>query len=152
MSRRKPDVDDFYKLSKVLKDAGDKKMRARLHKSMKDAVKPVRPKARAEAINRLPEKGGLNKDVAKSRITPQVKTARNSYGVRLVVGKNGSGARSANRGKILHPTFGDREKWVEQDVPPGWFDDVCDAEKPAIKRDVSAAVKQVMNDIARGVR
>jgi hypothetical protein len=145
------DARDFLRLSKALKDAGDKEMRKKLHKAMKDAVKPVVPKARARARATLPSGGGLNKLVASSPIRPQVRTGRNKYGVSLVVG-NRAAARAANKGKIRHPTFG-HDPWKDQSVPSGWFDDVCDAEQPAIKRDVQQALRDfVLNELPKGVK
>src|SRR5689334_337574 len=103
-------ADDFQKLSKALKAAGKTEMRKTLHKGMKDAVKPLIPKARASARSTLPKAGGLNKLVASASIRPQVRTGRNAYGVRVVVGDK-AGARAANRGVLRHPVFGNRAVW-----------------------------------------
>ena len=144
-------ADDFRRLSKALKVAGRTDMRKQLHKGMKDAVKPLIPKARESARDRLPRTGGLNEVVAKAPIRPQVRTGRNAYGVRIVVG-NRPGARGANRGKIRHPVFGDREHWEDQDVPPGWFDDVMEAGSPAIRKEVQSALERVLDDIVKGAK
>lgn len=144
-------AEGFLALSKALKAAGRTEMRKTLHKGMKDAVKPLVPKARESARESLPKTGGLNKLVASASIRPQVRTGRNAYGVRIVVGSK-PGARSTNRGVIRHPVFGNREEWVEQKVSSGWFDDVMEAGVPAVRADVEAALARVVDDIIRGAR
>jgi hypothetical protein len=144
-------AEDFLRLSKALKAAGRTEMRKTLHKGMKDAVKPLVPKARASARNTLPKAGGLNKLVASASIRPQVRTGRNAYGVRVVVG-NKAGARATNRGLIRHPVFGNREVWKDQKVPAGWFDDVMEAGVPGVRADVERALARVVDDIIRDAK
>lgn len=149
MSSSRKVAGNFLQVSKALKAAGETELRKELHKGVKKAARPLIPKARAAAKTQLPQRGGLAKRVAGSPMRTQVRTGTNKYGVRLVVGKNGSGARDANRGRIRHPVFGNRDRWVDQRVPSGWFDDTMRAAAPAIRKDVQAAIDKVVNDIAK---
>jgi hypothetical protein len=143
-------ADQFLKVSKALKAAGEKGLRQELHKGVKKAARPLVFQAKAAAREQLPKRGGLNRAVAGSPIRTVVSTGRNKYGVRIVVaGVRGRAARSTNRGKIRHPVFGNRDVWRDQKVPKGWFDDTMRAAAPAIRKDVEAALARVVQDIAR---
>ena len=142
-------ADRFLRLSKALKEAGRKDLRRELHAGMRKAARPLISKTRSEAGRRLPQRGGLARQVAKEPQRVEVRTGRTA-GVRLVVAKKAGGARGANRGVIRHPVFGNREVWVDQKVPAGWFDDPIKAEATAIRRDVERAVQNVIDRIARG--
>ena len=142
-------TDDFLRLSKALKAAGRTELRKELNKGIRKASRPLIPKARAEARRRLPQRGGLAAQIAKEPMRVQVRTGQNTAGVRIVVGKKRGGARSANRGSIRHPVFGDKTKWVEQPVTPGWFDDPMREGAPQIRRGVKGAMQDVVDQIVR---
>lgn len=149
MSDTRISADDFYRASKALKAAGDKNLRKELNRRLRLAAKPLIPKARAEATRTLPTRGGLAKRVASSPMRVQVRTGRETAGVRVVVGKRrGSAARTANEGTIKHPVF-DTGRWVSQEVEPGWFDDTMRRHAPEVRPDVEDAVRTVLGDIAR---
>lgn len=144
-------ADNFLLLSKALKNAGRTEMRKHLHSGIKKAARPLIKIARAEAKERLPQRGGLAEQVSKEPMRTQVRTGRDP-GVRVVVGKRRGAAQSTNRGEIRHPVFGNRDTFVTQRIKPGWFDNRMMAEKPAILRDVEGALIEVVDEIARGVR
>lgn len=143
-------TEQFIRLSKALKAAGETELRKELNKGMKRAAKPLIPKARAEARKRLPKRGGLADQIAKEPARVQVRTGKNP-GVRLVIGKKRGGARAANKGLIRHPIFG-TDRWVEQPVPPGWFDLPMQKAGPSIRDDVHQAMEDVAEKVARKAR
>ena len=140
-------AEEFIRLSKALKHAGQTELRKELNRSLRAAAKPLIPKARAEALRRLPSKGGLAKQVSKEPMRVQVRTGATTAGVRIVVGRKQGGARAANRGFIRHPVFGNREVWVDQKVPADWFDEPLTKSAPEVRR----ALEGAMNDIAEQV-
>ena len=148
-------ADQFLALSKALKHAGRTELRKELNKAMRVGAKPLIPKARAEAMRRLPQRGGLAKQVAKEPARVQTRTGKDP-GVRVVVGKKRGGARMANRGVVRHPVFGNRGKWVEQKVQPGWFDDPMEASAPEIRRALQQGIEdvaaKVVRETSRGAR
>jgi hypothetical protein len=126
--------DDFYRLSKALKAAGNKKMRSQLNQRIKKAAEPMKQVVRDAARAELPKKGGLNETVAARKINVSPRTGRDP-GIKLVMPKTQPGYLF---GDIKHPVFekdkagrkerktaGDKSvKWVEQHIGPGeWFDD-----------------------------
>jgi hypothetical protein len=142
---------DFLKLSKALKAAGRTEMRKELNKRLRVAAKPLIPEARAEARRTLPQAGGLADQVARAPMRVQVRTGQQA-GVRIVVGKDRSGARAANQGLIRHPVFGNREKWVAQQVPSDWFDRPMQQSAPRIRPELEKAIQSVLDDIVRGAK
>jgi hypothetical protein len=140
---------DFHRVTKALKAAGRTELRKELNKRMKKAAKPLIPIARAEARATLPQSGGLADQVARAPMRVQVRTGTATAGVRVVVGKDRSGARAANRGLIRHPVFGNRERWVDQQVPKDWFDRPMRQSTPLIKPEVIKAIESVLEDIVR---
>lgn len=142
-------AEKFLRLSKALKAAGQTELRKELNKSMREAVKPLIPKVKDAARNKLPQRGGLAAQVAKAPVRAQVRTGNATAGVRLVVGKRrGSAAASTNRGVVRHPVFG-RNTWVEQRVEPGWFDATLEREAPGETRQ---AIEQALEAMADKVR
>lgn len=148
-------ADDFYRLSKALKQAGQKQLRKELHKGLRDGVKPVVPKARDRLRDGLPS--GMRATVQQ---VVQVKTGNNpgiTVGVRYG-SKRSTNARMANtQGVIRHPVFADAGKtrkewrWVNQSVPDakGWFDKTYAESAPEIRRALEVAMGRVINDIVK---
>ena len=145
-------AEDFLKLSKALKHAGRTELRKELTSSLKRTAKPLIGKTREEARRRLPQKGGLAKRVAKAPQRIQVRTGAKTAGVRVVVGKSNSGARGANKGVIRHPVFGNRKVWVNQSVPPGWFDDPLRESAPEVRRGLEKAIESIADKVVREAR
>lgn len=145
-------ADDFLKLSKALKRAGRTDLRKELNNGLKKTARPLIPKAKAEARRRLPQRGGLARQIGRVPIRVQVRTGAQTAGVRIVVPGSAKGARSANKGFIRHPVFGNRQVWVEQQVPPGWFDDPLRDSAPAVRRDLLEAIETMAEQVVREVR
>jgi hypothetical protein len=59
------------------------------------------------------------------------------------VGTAATDARGSNRGRIRHPVFGHRDRWVEQTYEPAtnWFYDAVAVVQPGVVAKVEAAVK-----------
>ena len=152
-------ADDFLRLSKALKDVGDKEMRKALHKGLRDAVKPVMPDAEKRLADSLPY---LNRGKAVSQVV-QVKTGRDpgiTVGVRYG-SKRASNAQLANsKGVFRHPVFADGDKtrkewrWVNQPVPDaeGWFDKTYQNAAPELRRGLERVLEDVADEIVRKAR
>lgn len=143
-------ADQFLALSKALKHAGRTELRKELNKAMRTGAKPLIPKARASAMARLPQRGGLAQQIAKEPTRVQTRTGKDP-GVRVVVGKKRGGARAANRGVIRHPVFGNRDVWVDQQVRPGWFDEPMAASAPEIRKALEQGIEDVAAKVVRDV-
>lgn len=145
-------AEDFLDLSKALKAAGQTELRKELNKAIRAAAKPLIPMTRAAARRDLPARGGFAAGVARAPQRVQVRTGQKSAGIRVVVGKNSSGARGANAGTIRHPVPGSGV-WVDQSVTPGWFDETLKREAPSTARPaIEAALRDILNKVVREVR
>lgn len=146
-------AEQFIALSKALKHAGKGQLRKDLNSGIRVAVKPLVAKTRSAAKDQLPSSGGLAQQVAKEPQRVQVRTGAKTAGVRLGVQRKRGAARSTNRGRLRHPVFGNRDVWVTQSVPPGWFDDTIKRDVRRIRQEVEGVLdtiaKQIVNDARR---
>lgn len=146
-------AEDFYRLSKALKAAGEKELRKELNAELRKAGKPLIARTRQAALEQLPSSGGLAAQVAKEPQRIQVRTGAQTAGVRVVVGRRRGGARGANRGVIRHPVFGNTDRWVNQPVEPGWFDKTLERDAPGIARPaIEAAMQSIADKIVNQAR
>lgn len=148
-------ADDFLRLSKALKAAGRTHLRNDLNKAMRAAAKPLTAKTAAALDEALPS--GLRGRGGRTKQTVQTRTGADP-GVRVVVqygkpagrGFGASNARLLNRtGRVRHPVFGNRERWVETEIPgaQGWFDETLRREA----RTVRPMLEQALQDMAERV-
>lgn len=147
-------ADQFLRLSKALKAAGETEMRKGLHRGMREAVNEVKPKAAAALSAALPS--GLKGRGTGVKQSVQVRTG-NDPGVSVVVsyGKAGRGlgatnAKSVNTtGTIRHPVYG-KGAWVSQNVGgQGWFDKTYTNAAPGLRRALERVLEQVADDVVK---
>lgn len=126
-----------------------------LRKEIRKPVPVVRKAIRRRALTTLPKGGGLNKWVAATRITAQVKLSGRSAGVRLRGGRNSTGSRSdiraIDRGRVRAPTYGRRNpnSWHTVKVPAGFFTRPT-TETDEWRKSTLAAVDKALDTIRRG--
>ena len=146
-------ADDFLKLSKALKAAGQTELRKELHKAVRDAAKPLLPKVREAARRDLPKKGGLNERIAKKPYRAQARTGAQTAGVRIVGTKVDP---RINQGRVAHPVFGRKGKpknggrnTVVQQVPQakGYFDQTLEHAGPEVQAALLALMQQWTRDL-----
>ena len=167
-------ADDFLRLSKALKAAGEKELRKELHKSIRDAAKPISADLKDAARRDLPKRGGLNEHVAKSRVRIATRTGRVA-GVDVVFPQRQPGYVE---GSIRHPVFAkkdrvqsskskrkdgtaarysrvrigangdDRVRWVRQNVDGDWFDGTLRDSQPIIAKHIQEAIENMVERIA----
>jgi hypothetical protein len=130
---------------------GGKTLRSQLLAGIRAGVKPAIEAARAEARSTLPKHGGLNEEVATTAITVATRLTGPRVGVRVAVPKGrkrSNKAYGANKGNVRHPVFG-KDRWVDQKVPSGWFDDTLKKSAPLIAGPVTAAMVRVAEEATR---
>lgn len=148
-------ADDFVRMSKALKAAGETHLRNDLNKAMRAAAKPLITKT-GEALDaalptRLRGRGTRTKQVVQARtgVDPGVRVVV-LYGKPAGRGFGAANARLLNRtGRLRHPVFGDRNQWAETAVPgaQGWFDNTLRNEA----RTVRPFLEQALQDMAERV-
>lgn len=143
MSAQIRGVEELAKLSRALKEAGERGLQRELSKGIGEALKPLKDDLRRSARATLPERGGLAERVARSQIrTVRANSARRT-GVRVkVTNMDDYALRRLDRGQLRHPVPG-TDKWVDQRVPSGWWTNPTTGAQPAIARQIELAVKRV---------
>lgn len=150
-------AQDFVRLSKALKQAGQTDLRKGLHKALKQTVDQHKETVAEALASALPS--GLSARGAAVKQATQVKTGKNpgvTVGIRY--GKAGRGLGAANAklvnasGSIRHPVFS-RSRWVAQSVGgSGWFDEGWRKAAPELRQELVAVLEDIANQVVRKVR
>lgn len=142
-------AEKFAKVAKALKQAGDKELAKELYSSLNRATKPMRANAKKAAEQRLPKAGGLNKRVAKARLSTRRRAGKNP-GVRIVA-TGMSQLAMMDKGRVRHPVYGNRGRWVNQPIPQaeGWFTEPMEEGKPTAQREIVKSLDAVAKKLAR---
>lgn len=145
-------ADEFLRVSKALKAAGDTDLRKELHKAVQLAAKPLIPKVREAARSNLPRKGKLNERIAKKPYRSQTRTGVNTAGVRIVGTK--VDPRINAQGRIAHPVFGRPGSTVVQhdSGTKGYFDETLRESAPQVQEDVVRVVRIFHARLLQGLR
>lgn len=149
-------ADQLAHVAKQLRAAGaeGKAIRKELYAGLQRATKPLRADMITHAAATMPKRGGLSKRVARSKVSTRTTGGGRNVGVRITVkgpAKTGGGqvdARSIDRGRLRHPTFGHRP-YVNQQVTPGAFSEPFDAAAPLVRKELVKAVDTVAKRLAR---
>jgi hypothetical protein len=134
-------ADQLLKLSKALKAAGDKELQKELSKAISRATKPLKDELRQSAMDTLPKKGGLAREIAASKIV----TRRGQKGVRIV-GKNVYSLYHLDKGVIRH---GKGHK--VQATRPGWWTIPTELAAPHVRAEIVTAMDEITKQIDRSV-
>ena len=137
----------------VLVASGDKDLQRELRRAMSRMTKPMRRAGRQGALQILPHRGGLDEHVASTaRITTRVTLKSNGVGVRILGDSRDNLHRMDEQGIVRHPLFGNRKKWIDERIRPGWFT------KPLIlttndigPREINKAIDDVADALQRRI-
>lgn len=103
--------------------------------------------AAANALSRLPRRGGLARDVAGSRFAIKSQRGSDSVSVSLVVTSDDRyDLERLDQGVVKHPVYGD-PPWVRQTVPAGWFSSVEPVAESAAEKAVLSLLLQTASMI-----
>ncbi len=115
-------TDKLNRVAAVLVASGDKDLQRELRRAMSRMTKPMRRAGRQGALQILPHRGGLDEHVASTaRITTRVTLKSNGVGVRILGDSRDNLHRMDEQGIVRHPLFGNRKKWIDERIRPGWF-------------------------------
>lgn len=137
-------ADDLADLGKAFKVAGNGAFKKELAAEIRAEGKPVVADVRASARSILPKRGGLAERVAKFPVGVRTRMSGPSAGVRIA----GRGER-LDSGIVRHPVLGNRENWVEQAVPEGYFTNPVEKSLPRFRSGVERAITNTRHKIER---
>lgn len=118
-------LDDLVR--DLRKFEGKKEITRALRKRIREPLPAVRKAVKARALATLPQRGGLNRWVARTRVSAVIKLAGRAAGVRLKGSrantKGKADLRRLDAGKVRHPSWGRRgaTQWHTQSVPAQFF-------------------------------
>jgi hypothetical protein len=156
MPGRDAGAADFAALSRRLKDAGETGLRRSLYKAIGDAAKPLAEKIGSDEHLRsyMPSRyaGVLSGDMSVkiSRLT-----GRNpGVNIRAKGRVRDRHVARLNAGILMHPLFGDRERWYAQmlgkGMRPGFFDDPARESAPDVRKAILAAMHETALKVTSG--
>lgn len=135
--------------------AGAGGLRRNLLAGIRAGAKPLVDDVRAAAREDLPKKGGLAAIVAESPIAVRTRLTGPSVGVRIVNTRKGVDTAAGksirfgtDTGRLRHPVFGHRDRWVTQQLRhPGWFTETLAHRAPETTPFVLAAMEVTAREI-----
>ena len=143
-------AEDLAHLGSRLKDAGNGELRKELLRGIRNSVKRVIPDVQESARSRLPKGGGLADRVASQKWAARSSLGSSSAKVSLV-GSGMKALRDIDRGRLRHPVFGNRDRWVQQQVEPGFFSEPVENAVPKVRNEIADVMADVANRITRSV-
>lgn len=146
-----PGLRQLEALSVALRDQANKGLKSELGKAFRTATRKPINKARQNARDRLPKRGGLAELVAASKVSTRNRLTAKRPSV-TVVAKNPNNIGAINAGRVRHPVFGSETAWVVQAVPTGWWSDAWKDGGPDARRDVALAIRNVSRKLGRAAR
>jgi len=123
---------------------------------IRKASKPMAKAITDSALEHLPKRGGLNQWVAEAKVRTSIRRGTRTAGIRFVVShtslRGKTDMAAINRGKLRHPVYGNRRKWVLQAVEPGFGDKalegpIADEFRAAAGRAIDKAVERVVRHV-----
>lgn len=140
-------TDRLAAIGRSLIEAGEVKVKRDMLAAIREEGKSALSDVPDSARSTLPRSGGLAEEVAHQTYTVRTSLAGPIGSVKLV-GKGMKELRDINQGRLRHPVFNNRERWVGQTVPTGFFSDPIEAKAPEVREAILLAIERVAHEIA----
>ncbi len=142
-------ADQLVALSKRLRAVGDTGLKKETRTALRNATTPMKAAIKRHALDTMPRHGGLNRVVARSRITTQVRGSGRNPGVRIA--SKSLDPRLDRSGRLWHPVSGHRDRKLPQpqQVHPGWFTDPAARSATSARVEILAAMKRIERELER---
>jgi hypothetical protein len=131
--------------ARQLRQAGELGLRRELQAAITSATRDIPAEIRAGLMPRLPDPYAAVFD-ADLQITVSKRYGSKDPGVTVRATSRGTKRRAlyaVDRGKLRHPVFGNRLRWVLQEVVPGWFSDPVRAARDRARGEIQSAMDRV---------
>lgn len=137
-------ANELAALTRRLKAAGNGGLKRDMLRGLRQGAKPLIAAAHESALENLPRRGGLAQQVADTKFAVRTRTAGGNPGVRIV-GPSTRHLKDMDRGRLRHPVFGHQDRWVTQQIKPGWWTAALSARAPEVRQ----ALLNVLAETAR---
>jgi hypothetical protein len=139
-------AEELAYVARQLRLAGETELRAELQKAVSDATRDIPRQIRSGLKPKLPDRYVLEDFGPDLRVTVSKHYGGRDPGVTVKATTRSGKSRKLsrlNRGALGHPLFGNRKRWFDQQVGPGWFSEpVLDAGAKA-RTEILAALDRV---------
>jgi hypothetical protein len=142
--------EQLARISRQLREEANRGLERELQKALRGAVKPFKREMQQAAMERLPSRGGLNRRVARARVSVRNRAAQ-GRGVQVAAGARRSQLEQINRGFVFHPVFGGDAR-VRQAVPAGFADTAAAESVAEVTKALEKAIGRVSDRIDRAGR
>jgi hypothetical protein len=143
-------ADALGRLARRLKEDGNKELRKKLMAGIQRATRPLREEIKVAARRQLPRSGGLNEFVASGKFSTKTRSGGRKVGVRITGVKSGHDIRAIDRGRLRHPVWGNRRRWVNQRVRPGFFTKTIEDRAHIVRDELVDVMQEVAREVTGG--
>ena len=137
--------DDFARVAKQLREAGDKGLARELNKAVREAMKPARQEME-RSLDHVAHRGGFG---PKMRREVKFRIVKRANGLRLTTSHRYQ-LKLIDQGKIRHPLFGDRGNWFTTTIAPGVLSKPFEDNADQARQKIIEATDRVAKQIAHG--
>ena len=143
-------ADKLHVLARVLREASDKELQRELYRGLNRSVKPLRQDVKDAIPDFLPGRYAveLSRDLS---IRTRRRSGSANPAIYLVGSAKTRDIASLNRGRLRHPLFGNRKRWYDQRIKPGFWTDTLERGAPRVRRELVIVLNDVARKIARKV-
>lgn len=143
----------FRAAAQALNEAADKELRKQVYAAFRKASKPLGETVIREGSAKMPHRGGLSARLATAKLSQSNSTTGRNPGITLrIKSREGYELPALDRGRLRHPVFGRRRRWVLQRVPARAFSTPFEQGREQVANEVTRALEDVAQDIARQTR
>lgn len=146
-------ADKLARLAAKLKAEGERDLRLRMMKALRESGSDVKGKVQQAALALPAEKyeTGLRQEMA-ANIAIRTRTTGDTAGVRVSLQASKLGdkrrlPRLMNKGKWSHPVYGNRERWVRQTIRPGFWSGTISIFAPQVRRKMIAVLDETARQL-----
>ena len=136
------DVSEYMDLQSRLKSA-EPKVKRLLRKRLREAAKPLAEHTIKTGAQEMPQRGGLSA-LVQARGKASVALLGSSVALKL---RDKYSLRAMEAGRLRHPVYGNRKKWVTQPVPANAFSRAFQSGAPEARATVAQAVTDIIEEI-----
>lgn len=140
-------IEQFAELKRDFKAAGTKQLKTELLAAGRRLDRKVTTAVRAHAVSDLPRAGGLNVYTSKRlQFTTTSQVSAKGFRFRFTtIGK--VDIRALNSGALRHPVYGNTDRWVKQNIRPGFVDRALDEMSEDIRAEFLQAVDAALRTL-----
>ena len=144
---------ELRKVAAQLRKAERLDLTRELRKGQRQALRPLQPAIKAEALASLPKRGGYNQVMARAIKVTVLTRLSGGPVVRAHIYARGKvehrDVAAVNVGRLRHPLLGRRRHWFNTNVLPGFVDRAVDRVRSQIVDESLNAIEHVLASVAR---